>query len=149
LRKFTIALLIAIAPGVTWTSTPADAATWRARECRFQTLDGRKGWSTWEVQRTIRCAATRFGIDVQMALFVADHESGFQARTGYDSYCGVYQHSRSAFPYRLDGARARWPKLSWYGRPCENARSNILAAFDLVKDSGGWEAHWCRWTAYC
>jgi hypothetical protein len=84
-----------------------------------------------------------------MALFIAEHESGFRAVTGYDSYCGVYQHARSSFPSRIDGARDRWPRYSWYGEPCENARSNIFAAFDLVKDSGGWYDHWCRWAYYC
>ena len=83
-----------------------------------------------------------------MALEVAEHESGFQAVTSYDAYCGVYQHSRSAFPYRLDGAEAHWPRYRWMGQRCENARSNILAAFHLVT-ADGWYAHWCRWTAYC
>jgi hypothetical protein len=144
--------LAAIALAVAFTigpNLPAQAATWRMNECRFRTLDGGQTWTTWEVQRTIRCAAPRFGISTSAALFVAEHESGFRAVTGYDGFCGVYQHSRSAFPYRIHGAEVRWPRYAWYGEPCENARSNIFAAFDLVKDSGGWYAHWCRWASYC
>ena len=141
-------LTVLLATLVILTVGPTAQAAWRSKECRFQTLDGRTGWSEVEVRRTIYCAATRFGIDVEMALFVAEHESGLSATAG-DSHCGIYQHTRSSFPYRIDGAEARWPHYSWFGRKCENARSNIFAAFDLVKDTGGWEVHWCQWTRYC
>lgn len=123
-------------------------ATWRSKECRFQTLDGRSGWTVKEVRRTIYCAAQRFHIDVGMALYVAGKESGFDAEAG-DSHCGIYQHDRGSFGGRLDAAQAHWPRYRWFGRSCENARSNVFAAFHLVKDTGGWFDHWCRWTAYC
>ncbi len=146
MRKYLTIFLAAMA--ILATGSQAEAATWRNRECRYQTLDGRWGWTVNEAKATIRCAAARFGIDVDMALFVAYHESHFYARVG-SSHCGIYQHTRSAFPSRIDGAADRWPRYSWFGGRCENARSNIFAAFDLVKDSGGWYDHWCRWAAYC
>lgn len=123
-------------------------AAWRSKECRFQTLDGRAGWSTTEVRRTIYCVANKVGIDVSMAIFVAERESGLYAKAG-DSHCGIYQHDRGSFSSRLEGAKQRWPRFEWMGGRCENARSNIFAAFHLVKDSGGWYDHWCRWAAYC
>ena len=128
---------------------PAQAG-WSEKECRYRAKTWpRDQWSVAEVKATIRCAAPRFGISTSMALEVAGHESGFQAVTGYDAYCGVYQHARSSFSGRLAGAEQTWPRYRWFGDRCENARSNIFAAFYLVKISGGWDAHWCRWTTYC
>lgn len=129
-------------------AVPAEAGTWRTKECRFQTLDGRWGWTVDETKRTIRCLAPKLGISTEMALMVAEHESGFRAITPYDSHCGVYQHKRTYFAGRLDGAEGRWPGLAWFEQRCESARSNILAAFYLVK-TDGWYAHWCRWVLYC
>jgi hypothetical protein len=142
-------LTVSLAALVIWGLAGTAGASWRGNECRFRSLEGPSAsWSVREVKLTIRCAADRFHIDVDKALTVAEHESGFQANAG-DSHCGIYQHDRSSFPSRIDGARARWPRYAWYGGRCENARSNIFAAFDLVKDTGGWYDHWCRWATYC
>lgn len=150
MRKVLAAIAIAVA--LIATNDPAVQAAdagWRKRECRYQSLRWpRDAWSVREVKATIRCAASRFRIDVRFALFVADHESGFSATAG-TSHCGIYQHTRSSFPSRIAGAEARWPRYAWFSQRCENARSNIFAAFDLVKDTGGWHDHWCRWAAYC
>lgn len=127
---------------------PATAASWRWRECRFQSLDGRWGWTTTEVERTIRCLAPKLGISTSMALMVARHESGLRADPPGSVHCGVYQHVRSYFSGRLDGAERRWPGLAWFAQRCETARSNILAAFYLVKIDG-WNAHWCDHVRYC
>lgn len=132
---------------VTTVATPAHADP--VRECRYQMVNGQTGWTTEEVRATIRCLAPRFGISTTKALTIAHHESGFQARASNGSYCGIYQHDRDYFPGRLAAAKAKWPRYAWMGRTCENARSNILAAFALVKQTGGWEAGWCRWTSYC
>jgi hypothetical protein len=144
--KLAAAVALAIVLGL---PNPALAAGWRSKECRYQTLDGHNGWTTTEVKATISCAALRFGINERIAYLVADHESGFQAVTAYDNYCGVYQHARSSFPGRISGAETMWPGYAWFGKRCENARSNIFAAFYLVKVSGGWYAGWCKWAWYC
>jgi hypothetical protein len=145
MRKLAAAIVLAVVLGL---PNPAQAG-WRSTECRFQTRDGHRGWTVDEVKSTIRCLAPRFGIDVGMALLVAEHESGFRAVTPYDSHCGVYQHKRTYFDGRLDNAERRWPRYAWFGQRCENARSNIFAAFELVVETGGWYDHWCRWTTYC
>lgn len=146
MRKLAATVALAIVLGL---PNPAHAG-WRETECRFQTLDGHHGWTQIEVQRTISCAARRFGISERFAYLVADHESDFQANPGsYDSYCGVYQLNRSSFPSWFADTKADWPRYAWYGPRCENARTNIFTAFHLVTISGGWEAHWCRWTWYC
>ncbi|HET9672148.1 MAG TPA: hypothetical protein VFQ40_04795 [Actinomycetota bacterium] len=126
----------------------AGVRPWRYRECRFQTVDGRWGWTESEVKLTIRCLANKLNVDVSMAMMVASHESGFDANPSNPVHCGVYQHTRSYFDGRIDAAARRWPGLRWISRDCESARSNTLAAFYLVK-TDGWFAHWCRWVYYC
>ena|SRR3990172_3884129 len=119
-----------------------------AGECRFQNLDGRKGWSDLEVKRTIRCATQKYDVNTKKALDVAEHESGFNERAG-DSYCGVFQHSRTYWDSRIIAVNRSWPNQRDFSSNCYNPRSNTYAAVKIVKQTGGWDYHWCRFVSYC
>src|SRR5207247_2096492 len=74
-RIFTLMTVVILAPSVNTTAAHAAGHLDRARECRYQSADGHPGWSPWEVQQTIRCAAGKFGVSATTAFYVANRES--------------------------------------------------------------------------
>ena len=132
-------LTLSLALGFALTLTPAHAGitTWRDTECRYQYLDGHRGWSTWEVKKTIECSTRRWGVSTDTALYIADRESNFEqnATNSYSGACGVYQHIPRYFPGRLD-AVPDW--FGPFGGSCYNARDNVLAAIWMARN--GWSA---------
>lgn len=118
----------------------AGITTWRDTECRYQYLDGHRGWSTWEVKRTIVCATDKWGVSTSYALYVADRESNFgqYATNGYTGACGVFQHMPTYWPSRLATLEVAKPKFGPLGTSCFNARSNVLAAIWMARN--GWGA---------
>lgn len=122
---------------LTLIATPAKAAgAWRAKECRYQYVDGRRGWSQWEVKLTIECASQKFSVDTSTALYIADRESNFDqyATNPYSGACGPYQHLPAYFPERL---RAVPQGLKPFGGSCYNARDNVLAALWMARSGWG------------
>lgn len=113
---------------------------WRDTECRYQYLDGHRGWSTWEVKRTIWCATKKWGVSTSTALYVADRESHFgqYATNRYSGACGVYQHMPAYWPGRITTLDGQRPSLRPLGTSCYNARSNVMAAIWMAR--GGWSA---------
>jgi hypothetical protein len=63
----------------------------RTDECRYATADGRYGYTTAEVARTIRCAADRLGVPAADALAVGRCESGLRPAAVNGPYRSVYQ----------------------------------------------------------
>ena len=125
----------------------ANRGEWRDARCRFKYLDGRKGWSDWEVRRTIRCAAIRWAVPggEQGALCIAEHESGLNewADNRYSSAAGVYQvlastweSTKAAFANLM--RRWRWDLHD----SVYNARANVVLA--VKKAHAEWS--WAAWT---
>jgi hypothetical protein len=119
------------------------SAAWRHHECRYQTLDGRSGWSRDEVRRTILCATHKYGVSTSTALYVADRESSLYARARNTSSgaCGIFQHMPRYWPSRIGTVERSWRWMQPFGHSCYDARSNILAAMYMVKHSG-----WGPWS---
>jgi hypothetical protein len=135
MRRLTLFLIVIVM--TTMIPSPTGAETsWRLDECRFRGLDHRMGWSTTEVQLTIRCAAPKFGVSTETALQVAARESGYRAGAVNvtSGACGVFQF----YPASTIGVRLRAvpDHLGPFEGSCLNARDNVLAAMKLAQ--GGW-----------
>lgn len=129
-----IATLFTIGP--TW-NAPAEAQG-RNHYCRFQRADGRWGWSDYDVKVTIRCAARKYGVSLDTALYIANRESNFDERAlnRYSGCAGIYQHVQSYWA----GRRATFLNLHPYWKLAPsvfNPRSNVLVSIDMVR-RGGW-----------
>lgn len=114
-------------------------ATDRATDCRYMTVDGRPGYSSGEVAKSIRCLAHRFGLSSEQALDVAECESHLRPRARNGPYRGVYQIGDvwSAWWRSFDDVR-RFLDL----RPSVwNVRSNVAIA--LARARGGWSPWGC------
>lgn len=116
--------------------------SWRWKECRFQYVDGKAGWSQDEVKLTIRCAAERYHVSVTTALYIADRESHFgqYATNPYSGACGVYQHIPTYWPSRLQSLKNMHPATSPMGSSCFDARSNVMVALHMAHHQG-----WGAW----
>lgn len=127
--------------GATMATAPtAQAHGRRYTKCRYQSVDGRHGFSSLEVRYTIRCVASHFGVSTSEALYVANRESGFgaYARNSSSGTCGVFQHMPQYFAERLAAVPDHFRR---WQTSCYNARSNILAALWMVHRYG-----WGAWT---
>ena len=140
--KQILTLVLAISFALTL-NPPAHAGitTWRDTECRYQYLDGHRGWSTWEVKRTIVCATERWGVSTSTALYVADRESNFgqYATNRYSGACGVFQNLPQYWPDRVMSLKDDKPWFEPISTSCYDARSNILASLHMA-DRYGWGA---------
>jgi hypothetical protein len=137
MKRLIVSLAVLCITGATMNAATAKPATyWRSHECRYQGLDGKKGFSAWEVQVTIHCAAAKFGVNVGTALYIADRESSFfaHALNPYSGACGVFQHIPRYFAARLAAVPKRF---QWEAPSCMNARSNILAALWMARYGWG------------
>jgi hypothetical protein len=133
--KRILTAVLAISFALTLTPAHAGITTWRDTECRYQYLDGHRGWSTWEVKKTIECATQKWGVSTSTALYVADRESHFgqYATNATSGACGVFQHLPRYFPSRLASVKETFGP---FGGSCYNARDNVLAAIWLARS--GW-----------
>jgi hypothetical protein len=145
-KRLVIVLLVMAALVIP--ETHANATTWRHKKCRYESLDGKAGFSTWEVKKTIGCVADKLGLSRDYAFLIAGNESGFNewARNGSSGACGLYQfYPCSKFPTEV-AAVPDWWNISgdapWY-----SARAHALAALYLAKRAG-WHP-WCDFTSYC
>jgi len=140
-RIITATLLTSLLLGTTWTQAEARPRP-RKVYCHYQTADGRRGWSPYDVRLTIRCAANKYDdVSVAHALYVADRESNFIATATNSSSgaCGIMQHLPTYWP----GRRASYLRVHPYwslGASCYNARSNVVAAMWMVHKYG-----WSPW----
>lgn len=147
MMRFFVAVMLSVA--ITIPSVDIAKAGWREERCRYQTFDGKVGWSNDEVIRTIKCGVdfykTPGGVD--RALCYAKHESGYNefAKNPYSSATGIYQiidGTWNSIYNKYVSAREFWPVR--YNR--YNPRSNILMALRHVK-SAGW-GDWSNWASY-
>lgn len=109
------------------------------QECRFQYLD-HATWTSREEIKTLACVVDRFGpIDggIPKAVAVGNCESGwYRFASNGGSYLGIFQHSASAWPYRV---RSYMPS-EWRIGPWEhwqNPRSQAVVTVRMVR-AGGW-----------
>jgi hypothetical protein len=139
-RKTAAALLVAVALG-TIAAGPAGARPgWdREAECRYARWDGRAGWSTQEVRRTIVCAVGKWSVQggAGAAIAIAACESGLNANASNGGrYLGVYQHAAAYWPARVDAFNPpTWDRP--LSRSAFNARSNVVVAIRMAH-AGGW-----------
>lgn len=118
--------------------------SWRWDKCRFQTTDGKLGWSVKEVKKTIRCAEKKFPSSLDTAMYIADRESNFYqfADNPYSSASGVYQFIDSTWSSlrytHLKDFSNRWDLNTsvW------DARANVMIAVKWAQVSG-WCPTWC------
>lgn len=139
--RYLLAVLLAAAVLV---PRVAHAGDWRDDTCRFARLDGKAGFSTKEVARTIECATAHWDPvsgGTTKALDVARCESGLDAREHANPpYIGVYQFhpstwdsatsSRRAFMRRWDISGSAW-----------NGRANVLIAARIFSHT--WDPWGC------
>jgi hypothetical protein len=129
-RLLTLALLAAMI----WPTTAQayeSKSDWRWSECRFQTRDGRMGFSDKEVKLTIRCAVQHWPVQggVTKAFYIADRESGFNefAKNPYSSAAGVYQFVSGTWNGVHDATHRWWHRWK-LNHTVFDARANSLAA---------------------
>jgi hypothetical protein len=119
----------------------AGADDWRLEECRFNTLRAGQKWTTYEVEKTIRCATTHWAVPggTYQALDVARCESGVDLLDySRDGYAGTYQHSTQYWPAR----RANLKPEGWtLATSVYNPRSNVVIAIRMARS--GWHAWTC------
>ena len=133
LATLILALLIAAFP-----VSPASAVT--RTDTRY-TYTSKKicpiDWkqSTRMVKKLIRCAADYYGVNVDMALYVAKRESTFDPRAYNEATCakGIYQHLCKYWPDRAY-------KYGFKGRSAYNGRANIIVTMKMVRKYG-----WGAW----
>lgn len=130
IRCLTLAVLLLILAA----PMTASANEWRDRQCRYN--KGAETWTTFEVRRTIRCAAAKWDPPggVPKAMSVAECESHYYAYAVNGSYRGVYQHSIQYWPDRVRNA-PDWLDLA---TSVFNARSNVIVS--ILAAQGGWGA---------
>jgi soluble lytic murein transglycosylase-like protein len=93
-------------------------------------VEWRKG--RFYVKKLIRCAAHRYGVNADRALYIARRESRFRPKAYNDWSCakGIYQHLCRYWPGRADAyGFDDWSAF--------NARANIMVTMRMVR-RGGW-----------
>lgn len=98
---------------------------------RFQYEDGHKGWSQKEAKMTIKAAVARWPVSLNMAMYVANRESGFyyKANNPTSTAAGIYQFVKGTW----ESAHRMFTKLNkWTSDHVYNARANILVAIKFV-----------------
>jgi hypothetical protein len=137
-------VVMAVALG-TMTASPAESRPdWREDEIRYARSDGRRGWSTADVRRTIAAAVARWPVPggLAQALEVAQCESGSDllAPAGVDGYAGTYQQSERYW----QGRRAAFNPKHW-DKPLPespaNPRANVVVSIRMAHATG-WAVHW-------
>jgi len=117
-------------------AAPAVADTWRDKECRFNDLRSGNTWTTYEVEKTIRCATAKWYVPggTPKAFSVAQCESGTDLLDhSTDGYAGTYQHAVQYW----DARRAALRPQGWELAPSVyNARSNVVVAIRMARS--GW-----------
>ena len=113
----------------------------RENQCRFQWID-RATWTAREEWRTARCVTTKWAIPggLSKLLSVGNCESGMSRLAWNPSgpYVGLFQHSLSAWPYRVGSYEPEW----WTLRPgWRNSRTAITVTVRMVRSVG-----WGPWT---
>src|SRR4029077_1683966 len=138
-RILTLGLAVVMAASMNGASASAKHKEWRDKECRYQYVDGRAGWSVWEVKLTIKCATARFGVSESTAMYVAEREShyGQFATNSWSGAAGVYQHLPRYWDGRVSAIRSSRPILEPIGSSIYNARSNVLAAIWMARHGWG------------
>jgi len=116
----------------------------REDEIRYATSDGRLGWSTIDVKRTIRAAVARWSVPggYTFALSVARCESGADLLdSSSDGYTGTFQQSTRYWR----GRRAAYNPPTW-DKPlpmaAANPRANVVVSIRMAHGSG-WDAWSC------
>lgn len=145
-KRFAAATLIGVlAFAFTWIEVDlatAITAEQRREFCRYQTADGKLGWSNEDVGKLITCAARHYGVSVRYMKFVAARESGFNedATNPFSGACGVYQHLPRYWPGRVaefSRAAPRWKVRP--DAPCHGPRPNVLVSARMMsKGSDAW-----------
>lgn len=139
-RAVVIGLLIAAAFGQ---ASQASERFDRSDECRYATSDGRRGWSTEDVRRTIVCAVGKWSVPggVQRAISVASCESGSDLLDrSTDGYAGTFQQAVRYWP----GRRATFNPDAWdkaLHRSVFNPRANVVVSIRMAHGVG-WERDW-------
>ena len=115
----------------------------REDECRFKNV-GTKAWSSRDVERTIRCVATKEDVDASQALSVWRCESGWAYEPAHSDCChGPMQYMvdtfRSQFHRLQDAIHRRYGAVA--GR-IHNVRANITTAIVFVGHGGAWSPTW-------
>lgn len=138
----TAGLLAGVAGGpLTTVEASQHADSRQERECRFQHLD-KAIWTAREEWRTARCVTTKWAIPggLSKLLSVGNCESGMNrlAWNPNGPYVGLFQHSLSAWPYRLVSYEPEWWALRdrW-----KNSRTAITVTVRMVQAQG-----WGAWT---
>lgn len=135
-RAVVIGLLIAAAFGQ---ASQASERFDRSDECRYATSDGRRGWSTQDVRRTIVCATERWSVPggASRALEIAACESGADLLDrSTDGYAGTFQQTVRYWP----GRRATYNPDAWeqqLHRSVFNPRANVVVSIRMAH-AGGW-----------
>ncbi len=130
-----MALLVVLA------APAAKASEWRSKQCRYGDLRAGSTWTTYEVEKTIRCATVKWSVPGGMgkAFAVARCESGDDLLDySHDGYAGTFQHSTHYWPTRYKNLKP----AGWNLAPSVyNARSNVIVAIRMAR--WGWTPWAC------
>lgn len=119
---------------------------WRSEQCRYRNLEGGPGWSTYEVELTIRCAVRHWSVEggAEKALAVARCESGLNELAHNAGGCngsgcgGVFQQHLRYWDGRFIALAPPW----WGLRSgVFNGRSNVVVSIKMAH-ARGWYADW-------
>jgi len=111
---------------------------WRQEQCQFKNV-GSRLWSESDVERTIRCVASKQGVSATQALSVYGCETGHPYEAPHtDSYHGPMQYAVSTFKGQYENVKREMRRR--YGhvvKRVHNIRANVTVAI-MWASRHGW-----------
>lgn len=141
------AFVLAVALGMTvssWTGDAQSLERWtpakRHAHCRYESWNGRAGFTDHEVRMLIYCAEDHFNTNIGTALDVADRESSFEckAQNSSTSAAGIYQIVASTWSSWWSAIRPRFDGWGLHNNRLL-CRANVLISINAAH-RWGWGA---------
>jgi hypothetical protein len=121
---------------------------WRWDWCKFQSLDGKIGYTDYEVKQVIKCAVKHYpvpstwvGSGLQTALYIANRESGYEchADNPSSSAYGVFQVVQGTWDGWHSRISSDWWHQKWsLNHDRGNCRVNVMVTIREAHTTQSW-----------